>query len=83
MAETAHGAGVYHNFGNVNAVTYDLTSVTDGDTLATGFNRIHNVILSCVTVGTPISFGWSASGGTVTLDVSSNGKAFKATVLGD
>lgn len=82
MAETTVTSRTFHNFGDMAAVTIVCSSVTDGDTIVTGLNTVVNAWLTVNTLGTPISHGASWSGGTITLDVSSNGKAITVTAIG-
>jgi hypothetical protein len=82
MAVITPTSRTFHNFGDMAAVTIVVAAATDGDTLVTGLHQVVWAGLTCNTLGTPISFGASWSGGTITFDTSADMKAFTVLAVG-
>lgn len=81
MAAATVASRKFSAAGNMLFYTFELTSVADTNTLVTDLTEIDNVIVSTKTSGTPIYAGWTASGGTLTFDMSATGD-LTVTVLG-
>ena len=72
----------YHNWGDCQAVSMDLTSVDDTDTLAAGsygFGIVHNVIFTPTTAVVVVP---SFSGTTITFLVAAGSIAGRLTIVG-
>ena len=73
---------VYHNWGDCQAVSMDLTSVDDADTLAAGsygFGLIHNCFFTPTTAVVAVP---TFSGTTITFKVAAGSVAGRLTIVG-
>jgi hypothetical protein len=74
---------VYHNFGDTEAFTADITSVDDADTFdakaVAGFGIVHNAIFTPTTAVVAVP---TISGSTITFKVASGSIAGRLTVFG-
>lgn len=61
MAAATIASTVYHEAGDMQFVTANLTSVADTNTWDTGLGEVDNCIISVKTNGTPQYAGWTSS----------------------
>ncbi len=83
MAVKTLSSPVFHNFGDTEAVSASVTSITDGDTLdakaQAGFGVVHNVIVNPTTA---VLVTAAISGSTITFKVASGTPTAVVTILG-
>ncbi len=77
------GSAVFHNFGDTEGASFDITSVDDADTFDAkvncGFSIIHNAIFTPTTAVVAVP---TISTTTITFKVASGSVAGRLTVIG-
>jgi hypothetical protein len=61
MAAATIASTKYHNAGDMQFVTANLTSVADTNTWDTGLGEVDNVIVSAKSSGTPVYASWTST----------------------
>lgn len=69
----------WHNWGDCAAVSGDVATITDGDTLVSPFGLVHNVIFTPTTSVVVVP---TFSGRTITFKVASGTPSGRLTVIG-
>lgn len=69
----------WHNWGDCSAVSGDVATISDGDTLVSPFGLIHNVIFTPTTAVVAVP---SFSGTTITFRIASGTPSGRLTIIG-